>query len=95
VSIVNFVLTVLLKVGCYPYCWKSWIGIQDNVGMWFQQDGAHFHRDARQYLDDNFTNIWIGRGSNNLLSPRSPDLKPLDFFLWGVLKERRGTCTYD
>jgi hypothetical protein len=23
----------------------------------------------------------------NLLPPRSPDLSPLDFYLWGVLKE--------
>lgn len=27
--------------------------------MWFQQDGAppHFHRNVRQYLNENFTNI--------------------------------------
>jgi hypothetical protein len=77
-----------------PYCWKSWIWIYEqdnNVCMWFQQDGVppHFHRNNRQYLDDNFTNTCIiGWGSNNLWPPRSPDLTPLDFFLWGVLKER-------
>jgi hypothetical protein len=30
----------------------------------------------------------LGRDSNNLWPPRSPDLTPLDFFLWGTLKER-------
>ena len=36
---------------------------------------------------------WIGRaakGDNHLLSwpPRSPDLTPCDFFLWGFVKDR-------
>jgi hypothetical protein len=58
--------------------------------MWFQQDGAppHFHRIVREYLDENFRNRWIGRGSNNIWLPRSPDLTPLDFYLWGTIKEK-------
>jgi hypothetical protein len=67
--------------------------------MWFQQDGAppHFHRNVRQHLDDNFTNIWIGRGSNNLWPPRSPDLTPLDFFLVGLIKRKSlpNICAYN
>ena len=29
---------------------------------------------------------WIGRGGPVPWPPRSPDLNPLDFFLWGYLK---------
>mgnify|MGYP001047299604 CR=1 FL=1 len=54
----------------------------------FQQDGApaHFAIDVRQYLDQHFPNRWIGRGGPIRWAPRSPDLTPLDFFLWGHVK---------
>ena len=57
---------------------------------WFQQGGAppYYHRVVRDYLDETFANKWIGRGSVNAWPPRSPDLTPLDFFLWGVVKEQ-------
>lgn len=57
----------------------------------FQQDGApaHYKREVRQFLNDTFNSHWIGRGSDYFeWAPRSPDLTPLDFFLWGVLKSR-------
>lgn len=58
--------------------------------MWFQQDGcpAHFSRQAREILDRNYNNKWIGRGGAVHWPARSPDLTPLDFFLWGFLKEK-------
>ena len=34
-----------------------------------------------------FPNRWIGRGSIVAWPPMSPDLNPLDFFLWGRIKE--------
>jgi hypothetical protein len=54
----------------------------------FQQDGAspHFTIDVRQYLDHQFPHRWIGRGGPTGWGPRSPDLTPLDFFLWDDLK---------
>ena len=54
----------------------------------FQQDGAppHFARDVRQYLDSQFPQRWIGRGGPIRWALRSPDLTPLDFFLWDHLK---------
>ncbi|XP_066587607.1 histone-lysine N-methyltransferase SETMAR-like [Prorops nasuta] len=57
-------------------------------GMWFQQDGAapHYHRVAIAALDDIFPHRWIGRRGPVEWPPRSPDLNPLDFFLWGYLK---------
>ena len=54
----------------------------------FQQDGApaHFARDVRQYLDHQFPERWIGRGGPIRWARRSPDLTPLDFYLWDHLK---------
>ena len=33
-----------------------------------------------------FPGVWIGRGGPIAWPPRSPDLSPVDFFLWGFLK---------
>jgi hypothetical protein len=52
---------------------------------WLQQDGATSHTAnsttemLNQYFDDRII-------SNHLWSPRSPDLTPPDYFLWGYLK---------
>lgn len=56
----------------------------------FQQDGApaHYALPVRQYLDQHFPGHWIGRRGSIEWPPRSPDLSPLDFFLWGHLKSR-------
>ncbi|KAJ4435403.1 hypothetical protein ANN_18018 [Periplaneta americana] len=47
---------------------------------------AHFSRTARRYLERRFPDRWIGRGGPIAWPPRSPDLNPLDFYLWGRLK---------
>ena len=39
------------------------------------------------WLDDHFPDRWIGRRGAIEWPPRSPDLTPPDFFLWGVLKD--------
>lgn len=56
--------------------------------IWFQHDGApaHFQNSVRQYLDRTYPNRWIGRGGPVQWPPRSPDLTPLDFYLWGHMK---------
>lgn len=56
--------------------------------LWLQQDGAppHYAVLVRNYLDNVFPNRWIGRRGAIEWPPRSPDLTPLDFFLWGYLK---------
>lgn len=56
--------------------------------MVFQHDGAPAHnsRAIREYLDEKFPDSWIGRGGPARWPPRSPDLTPLDFFLWGYIK---------
>ncbi|KFM70899.1 hypothetical protein X975_03732, partial [Stegodyphus mimosarum] len=54
-----------------------------------QQDGAppHWGAIVRSSLDDHFTGRWIGRGGLIPWPPRSPDITPLDFFLWGFVKD--------
>ena len=56
--------------------------------MWFQHDGApaHFSVDVRNALNMMYPGRWIGRGGPVAWPPRSPDLSPLDFFLWGHMK---------
>ena len=63
-------------------------------GLIFQLDGApcHFSAQVREWLNVNFTNRWIGRATYNdnqftNWPARSPDLTPLDYYLWGRLKE--------
>ena len=58
------------------------------IAMYCQHDGApsHYTRHVMQHLNDTFPNRWIGRGSTINRQPRSPDLIPLDFCLWGLMK---------
>ena len=53
--------------------------------MYFQHDGAppHYSRLAREYLHSSFPNRWLGRGGPVAWPPRSPDLTPLDYYIWG------------
>ena len=59
--------------------------------MIWQQDGAppHYGRIVRDYLDETFVD-WIGRRCTIEWPPRSPDLTPCDFSLWGIVKD----CVY-
>jgi hypothetical protein len=59
--------------------------------MIFMQDGAppHWSVAVRNYLTATFPNRWMGRGSPSYpWPPYSPDLTPMDFFLWGFIKSR-------
>lgn len=58
--------------------------------IWFQQDGcpAHNVQIVKEYLDNSFPDSWIGLNGPINWPARSPDLSPLDFFLWGHLKSK-------
>lgn len=70
-------------------------GLLENIplnvrqAMVFQHDGAppHITRAVTNHLNRNFPDNWIGRNGPILWPPRSPDLTPLDYFLWGCIKE--------
>jgi hypothetical protein len=56
--------------------------------VWYMQDGAgpHRQRQVHNRLQELFPNRVIGLDHGVEWPPRSPDLAPLDFFLWGYIK---------
>lgn len=56
--------------------------------MWFQQDGATCHtaRQTINLLQETFDQRIISRNGPVNWPPRSCDLTPLDYFLWGYVK---------
>ncbi|KAG5895857.1 hypothetical protein JTB14_012242 [Gonioctena quinquepunctata] len=57
---------------------------------WFQQDGCgpHNSRIVTDYLNRTFPDSWIGTRGPVAWPARSPDLNPLDSYLWGYLKNK-------
>jgi hypothetical protein len=74
----------MLKNFFYPFLQKKKITHK----IILQQDGAsiHFSTGVRSWLNEKFEDRWIGRGGTISWAPRSPDMTPLDFFLWGHIK---------
>jgi hypothetical protein len=58
----------------------------------FMQNGAppRFSLLVHGALNEKFPNAWIGRGRPIPWPPRSPDITPMDIFLWGYVKN----CVY-
>jgi hypothetical protein len=56
----------------------------------FHQDGAPPHWGSQvRFFDATFPNRWIGRDGGPTPWPlRSPDITPVDFFLWGYVKDK-------
>ncbi|KAL7630171.1 UNVERIFIED_CONTAM: hypothetical protein RMT77_019690 [Armadillidium vulgare] len=61
-----------------------------NRNTWFQQDGATAHtaRAAMTAVRALFPQKLISRFGDLAWPPRSPDITPCDYFLWGYLKSR-------
>lgn len=57
--------------------------------QWFMQDGAtpHTANATLELLTEKFGECLISRRTDNPWAPHSPDLNPLDFFLWGYAKD--------
>lgn len=55
----------------------------------FQHDGAPAHnsRAVSEYLSERFPS-WIGNAGPVSWPARTPDMTPLDFFLWGAVKDK-------
>lgn len=55
---------------------------------WYQQDGAppHNTNDVARYIYQIFNDRWFGNNGAHMWPPRSPDLTPLDFYLWGRVR---------
>ncbi|GFV76144.1 transposable element Tc3 transposase [Trichonephila clavipes] len=61
---------------------------RSSLELWFQQDGATCHtaRATIDLLKDTFGDRLISRFGPVNWPPRSCDLTPLDYFLWGYVK---------
>ncbi|GFW34592.1 uncharacterized protein TNCV_952201 [Trichonephila clavipes] len=70
------------------YFFKNDEGHNDVQELWFQQDGATCHtaRATIDLLKDTFGDHLISRFGPVNSPPRSCDLTPLDYFLWGYVK---------
>ena len=73
--------------------WKAMgrmLGVNNRAKQWFQQDGAtpHCAHVTLQWLNEHFDERIISRRTPNQWAPHSPDLNPLDFHLWGFLKDQ-------
>lgn len=62
----------------------------DIADKWFQQDGATSHTatETMNLLQTKFPDRIISRNSAVNWPARSCDLTPLDYFLWGYVKDR-------
>uniref|UniRef100_A0AAF5DJG2 Transposable element Tc3 transposase n=1 Tax=Strongyloides stercoralis TaxID=6248 RepID=A0AAF5DJG2_STRER len=58
--------------------------------VWYQQNGAPLHiaHKTITFLKAIFGKRIISKNGNINWAARSPDLSPLDFFLWGYLKDK-------
>jgi hypothetical protein len=75
--------------GCSPLQHRSVPQIEHlQPHIILQQDGAppHCGLQVRECLDRTYPRRWIGRDGPMPWPPRSPDITPLDFFLWGYVK---------
>lgn len=64
--------------------------LAQNIQIWYQQDGAPAHNAqcVIDYLNNRFNNNVIATNTAIRWPARSPDLTPLDFYLWGAMKNK-------
>ena len=86
----------LLEEDFYP-AFSSYTNQSDLLLM---QDGAppHWAQRVRDWLNHKLPHRWIGRGgpqdSNMPWPARSPDITPMDYFVWGFIKSKVYTRNY-
>ena len=67
------------------------VPLRTRLEHFYQQDGAPAHNTnaVTNFLNFTYGDRWVGNRSIARKWPsRSPDLNPLDFFLWGYMKDR-------
>ena len=77
--------TCLKTISCHSYS-RIWTEIS-----FFYKIGIppppHFHHEGTSYLNRKMV-AWIGRGGTVAWLPRSPDLSPMGFSVWGYVKDK-------
>ena len=73
------------KVGVLDHVWNKVKGQATRKGYYFMQDGASSHTTNAnlEFLLSKFQGRVISNKTNIIWPPKSPDMNPLDFFLWG------------
>lgn len=69
------------------FFWRRFSRVKGKERFYFQQDGAPPHRkkEVQSWLEERFGKKFI---DSKTWPPRSPDLNPCDFSLWGFLKQK-------
>ena len=57
--------------------------VQNELPLLLQETPEYYSRLVTHHLNLTFPERWIGRGGHVKWPPRSTELTPLDFFLWG------------
>jgi len=57
--------------------------------MYFQHDRTlpHCSCEVRNFVNCRFPGRWMGRGNPHNWPARSPDVRPLDYCIWGWMEE--------
>ncbi|GFT09395.1 putative transposable element [Trichonephila clavipes] len=79
---------VYVETPLHPEKLTVWCALWAGGELWFQQDGATCHtaRATIDLLKDTFGDRLLSRFGPVNWPPRSCDLTPLDYFLWGYVK---------
>jgi hypothetical protein len=78
----------MLREVVLPQLWNS--PLYDNIKIIWQQDSAappHYSLRVREFLNNSFPE-WIGRRGTADWPPKSCDLMPCDFSVWGIMKNK-------
>ena len=69
------------------FFWPRYYKSKNVNSFYFQQDGApaHKHKEVQQWLTAKLGPKFLDK---TMWPPRSPDLNPCDYFLWGYLKDK-------
>ena len=80
----------LLNTTIFPYIVSLHSSQMIAKELFFQHDGdpLHFGTQVRESLNENMPDRWIGRRGTIDWPPRSPDLTPIDYFLWIYMKNK-------
>lgn len=80
---------IWLSLGIQLVVYMKELPLENLRWLYFQQDGAPSHNSKEDinYLNNVDGYQWIGTKGPIKWPPRSSELTPLDFYLWGIFKE--------
>ena len=79
--------TNITRLNRCPYLYPQVVAFQPSIIYQQNEVPPHWSMDVRGSINATFPIRWIGREGPMCWPSRSPDLTPLDFFLWGYAKD--------